>query len=227
MTWADNPNRGSRLYGRHTAPKYQGVPSPEPPHGHVGTIKREKFNADRRNRLARQRIASGDYFRCLECGEPLRILGTHLTRRHKMSTEEYAVKHQVPLGTRFVAPQMQQTYVQSYKGQLLDYAASPDNISRLKKDAAKLARAASAVQQQRPASTLQTEARVRSGNHPNVRIKGAATRRENRMASGEHVTRECGWCGKSYETKRSGKWKYCQQACYDAARNNGYRFADV
>ena len=57
----------------------------------------------RRMKRAAKLLASGKgYIFCLECLSPLRCIGTHLTRVHKMTSDQYLVKHRVPYGTVLV-----------------------------------------------------------------------------------------------------------------------------
>ena len=54
----------------------------------------------RRWKRAVKLLASGKgHILCLECLNPLRCIGTHLSRVHQMTSDQYLVKHGVPYGT--------------------------------------------------------------------------------------------------------------------------------
>jgi hypothetical protein len=182
----------------------------------------------RRQLYEKGRIASGDFFRCLECGVALRALGTHLARRHDgMTRQQYVEKHRIPLGTPTIAPKLHEQLQEAYKsspasGIFLKFARSPEHIDDLRKTAKQRGERHREIRKARPTSAAQQQQM-----NSFIKWQPLAVERRLENLAAQRGKKHCKHCGVEFETKPSSQKKFCSPKCFYACRVGGQVVAGV
>lgn len=199
--------------------------------GAVGSPERAAWNAARAARLQKRLRESGlPVVECLECGKVFRSLINHLRTQHDgLTFREYRIKHQMKLGARVCAPDLQETFRElanepERKARFKAWTNSPENRERLQemrsdpKVGERIREIITAC-----TTTEQIAERVNRLRDPKVQERARDERRRMEIEAGRTLVKNCPQCGEVFTSKRSDNLKYCSQACWELNREEATR----